>query len=72
MKTFREFIIEVETLRAINPINKRQTISLDDPEVQRNLRSAIIQPKPPEPRTPVDPVGNFVRRIVRNTSLSPQ
>jgi hypothetical protein len=72
VKTFKEFIIEVETLRAINPINKKQTISLDDPEVQKNIRSAIIQPKLTKPKKSTDSIGKFVRRMTQNTLLSPQ
>lgn len=71
MKTFQEFITEVETLRAINPINSRQVISLNDPEVQRNLRSTMVLPKP-VPTKPVDSIGKFVGRMIRNTILSPQ
>jgi len=72
VKTFKDFITEVETLRPINPINSRQLISLDDPQVQRNLRSAMVPSKPVAPVKPKDRIGEFVGRMVRNTLLSPQ
>lgn len=66
MKTFRQFLEA-----AGDPIKPAQVISLNDPEVQRNLRNAMIQ-APPKPTKPVDRVGKFVGRMIRNTLLSPQ
>ena len=66
MKTFKQFLEA-----AGDPIKPEQVISLNDPEVQKNLRNAMIQ-APAKPKKPVDRFGPFVGRMIRNTILSPQ
>jgi len=47
-------------------------ISLKDPEVQRNLRSAMRQPtQAPKPTKDPDRVRQFIQRMRINTMLSP-
>ena len=65
MKTFKQFLES-----AGDSIRPEQVISLNDPEVQRNLRNATVQPV--KPTKPTDRAGKFVGRMIRNTILTPQ
>jgi len=67
MKTLAQFLEA-----AGDPIKPEQVISLKDPEVQRNLRSAERQPtQSPKPATDPDRVRRFIQRMRINTMLSP-
>jgi hypothetical protein len=66
MKTFAQFLEA-----AGDPIKPSQVISLKDPEVQRNLKSAESKPtQSPKPTDP-DRVRQFIQRMRINTMLSP-
>lgn len=67
MKTFAQFLEA-----AGDPIKPEQVISLKDPEVQKNLRSAESRPtQSPKPAKDPDRVRQFIQRMRINTMLSP-
>ena len=67
MKTLAQFLEA-----AGDPIKPEQVISLKDPEVQKNLRSAMSQPTQSlKPAKDPDRVRRFIQRMRINTMLSP-
>lgn len=67
MKTFAQFLEA-----AGDPIKSSQVIPINDPEVQRNLRSAMSRPtQAPKPAQDPDRVRRFIQRMRANTMLSP-
>ena len=67
MKTFAQFLEA-----AGDPIKSSQVISLKDPEVQRNLRSAESRPtQAAKPAQDPDRVRRFIQRMRIDTMFSP-